>query len=205
MKKIKKTRTELSDDRERPSLWALYSTFFKIGIMMFGGGLAMLPILQREIDENKHWATETELADYYAIGQCTPGIIAVNTVTFVGNKKRGVIGAIVATLGLVSPSLLIIMTLAGIIEKYDDLPIVQDAFAGIRVAVVVLIFNAVVKIGKTSIIDIPTLLIFIAVAAGSLFINVSPVVFVLIAAAAGIVIAKIKAQRSRLSKGGEQS
>ena len=115
------------------------------------------------------------------------------------------IGAIVATLGLVSPSLLIIMTLAGIIEKYDDLPFVQDAFAGIRVAVVVLIFNAVVKIGKTSIIDIPTLLIFIAVAAGSLFINVSPVVFVLIAAAAGIVIAKIKAQRSRLSKGGEQS
>ena len=63
MKKIKKTRTELSDDRERPSLWALYSTFFKIGIMMFGGGLAMLPILQREIDENKHWATETELAN----------------------------------------------------------------------------------------------------------------------------------------------
>ena len=160
---------------------------------------------RRLIHENKHWATETELADYYAIGQCTPGIIAVNTATFVGNKKRGVIGAIVATLGLVSPSLLIIMTLAGIIEKYDDLPFVQDAFAGIRVAVVVLIFNAVVKIGKTSIIDIPTLLIFIAVAAGSLFINVSPVVFVLIAAAAGIVIAKIKAQRSRLSKGGEQS
>ena len=89
------------------SLWELYITFFKVGIMTFGGGYAMLPILQREVVENKGWATEAELADYYAIGQCTPGVIAVNTATFIGQKTKGVAGGIIATLGVVSPSLLI--------------------------------------------------------------------------------------------------
>ena len=80
-------------------LWTLFWTFAKMGVMTFGGGMAMLPILQREVVENKHWATEEELTDYYAIGQCTPGIIAVNTATFIGQKYKGIAGGIVATLG----------------------------------------------------------------------------------------------------------
>ena len=122
-------------------LWELLITFAKIGVMTFGGGMAMLPMLQREIVERKGWATEEEMADYYAIGQCTPGIIAVNTATFIGNKQKGTLGGIVATLGVVLPSLVIITLLAGVIEYYSALAWVKNAFAGIRVCVCVLIFN----------------------------------------------------------------
>ena len=99
----------------------LFLTFAKVGVMTFGGGMAMLPILQREVVEAKHWATEEELVDYYAIGQCTPGIIAVNTATFIGQKKGGVLGGILATLGVVFPSLVIISVLAGLITNFSHL------------------------------------------------------------------------------------
>ena len=131
----------------------LFLTFAKMGVMTFGGGMAMLPILQREIVEDRHWATEEELVDYYAIGQCTPGIIAVNTATFVGQKRKGALGGIVATLGMVFPSLVIISILAGLITNFSSVTWVQDAFAGIQVCVCVLIFNAVVKLLKKSVID----------------------------------------------------
>ncbi len=122
-------------------LFALFLTFAKVGVMTFGGGYAMLPILQREVVEKKGWVTEEELADYFAIGQCTPGVIAVNTATFVGQKLAGMAGGIVATLGVVFPPLVIISALAEVITRYAHLPWVQHAFAGIRVCVCVLIFK----------------------------------------------------------------
>ena len=134
-------------------LWELFAAFAKMGTITFGGGMAMLPILQREVVENKHWATEEEMVDYYAIGQCTPGIIAVNTATFVGQKQAGVAGGIAATLGVVFPSLVIITILAGLITNFSHLTWVQNAFAGIQVCVCVLIFNAVVKLLKKSVIQ----------------------------------------------------
>ena len=112
--------------------WELFWAFAKVGAMTFGGGYAMLPILQREVVEKRGWVTEEDLMDYFAIGQCTPGIIAVNTATFVGEKKKGVPGGIMATLGVVFPSLIIITILAGIITSVSDLAWVQNAFAGIR-------------------------------------------------------------------------
>ena len=166
----------------------LFLNFAKVGVMTFGGGMAMLPILQREIVEKKHWATEDELGDYYAIGQCTPGIIAVNTATFVGQKQAGVLGGIVATLGMVFPSLIIITVLAGLIATFSHLAWVQHAFAGIRVCVCVLIFNAVLKLLKSSVKDWPAAVIFVAVLAASLFTNLSPVLFVAAAALCGIVV-----------------
>ncbi|MCH4072779.1 chromate transporter [Pseudoramibacter sp.] len=177
----------------------LYLTFFKIGLMMFGGGYAMLPILQREIVENKKWVSEEEIADYYAIGQCTPGAIAVNTATFLGYKKRGILGGIVATLGVISPSLLIIMLLANIISRFAHYPLVVNAFKGIRVAVFILILNSVVKIGKSSIVDKATLLIFIAVLVVSVLTKISPIIPVLAAALLGIVI-KIFYRRKERNK-----
>ena len=170
----------------------LFLTFDKMGVMTFGGGMAVLPILQREVVENKHWATEEELVDYYAIGQCTPGIIAVNTATFIGQKKRGAIGGIVATLGVVFPSLVIISILAGLITNYSHLAWVQNAFAGIQVCVCVLIFNAVVKLLKKSVVDKPTAAIFALVLAGGVFLDVSPVWFVIAAALAGIVLKNLE-------------
>ncbi len=169
-------------------LWTLFWTFAKVGVMTFGGGYAMLPILQREVVDNKSWATEEELMDYFAIGQCTPGVIAVNTATFIGQKTKGILGGIVATLGVVFPSLVIISALAGVIEAFSHIAWVQNAFGGIRVCVCVLILNAVVKLFKKAVVDIPTLLIFLIVTLGSTFTDLSPVIFVLTAGILGIVL-----------------
>ena len=159
--------------------------------MTFGGGYAMLPILQREVVEKQKWASEEELMDYFAIGQCTPGIIAVNTATFIGQKTKGILGGISATLGLVFPSLIIISLLAGVIEAFSHNSMVQHAFNGIKVCVCVLIANAVIKLLKKAVIDKFTLVIFIAVTAAAYFTSLSPVVFVLIAALLGIIIKNI--------------
>ena len=169
-------------------LITLFLTFAKVGVMTFGGGYAMLPILQREVVENKGWATEEELMDYFAIGQCTPGVIAVNTATFIGQKLKGFWGAVFATVGVVFPSLVIISLLAGVIEAFSHLVWVQNAFGGIRVCVCVLITNAVVKLFKKAVVDVPTMVIFLAVCLGSILLDVSPVIFVVIAAFAGIII-----------------
>lgn len=164
----------------------MFLSFAKVGVMTFGGGYAMLPILQREIVDNKGWATEEELMDYFAIGQCTPGIIAVNTATFIGQKHKGIAGGIFATLGVVFPSLIIISLLAGVIEAFSHIIWVQNAFGGVRVCVCVLIFNAVMKLLKKAVIDKFTFAIFAIVTLGSIFTPLSPVVFVIVAAIAGI-------------------
>ena len=169
----------------------LFITFAKVGVMTFGGGYAMLPILQREVVDNKGWATEEELMDYFAIGQCTPGIIAVNTATFIGQKQRGTLGGILSTLGVVFPSLVIISLLAGVITVFSHLAWVQHAFGGIRVCVCILILNAVIKLLKKAVLDVPTAVIFLAVTLGSYFTPLSPVIFVLLAAVAGIVLKNV--------------
>lgn len=176
-------------------LWELFITFAKIGVMTFGGGAAMLPMLQREILDKRNWVTEEELMDYYAIGQCTPGIIAVNTATFVGHKRKGTIGGVCATAGIIFPSLIIITILAGIITSFSNLAWVRNAFAGIRACVAVQIFNAVVKLAKKSVVDKPTAVIFTAVLAGSVLTNLSPAWFVLLAAAAGILLKQWEVKR----------
>lgn len=177
-------------------LGRLFITFAVVGVTTFGGGYAMLPALQREVVEKRRWATDEEVMDWYAIGQCTPGVIAVNTATFVGQKLTGVLGGIFATLGVVFPSLVIITIIAAFIQNFAHLPAVQSAFAGIRVCVCVLILNAVVKLWKKSVVDWKTLLIFIAVFACSVFLDVSPVVYVIAAALAGIIVKELEARKS---------
>ena len=172
-----------------PLLLDLFCTFFRIGLFTFGGGYAMLPLLQREIVEKKKWATEEELLDYFAVGQCTPGIIAVNTATFVGFKEKKLSGAIFATLGIVSPSLVIITVIAALLSNFAHIAAVQNAFAGIRVAVCVLILNSIVKLWKKSVVDKLTFAVFLAVFIGSVLLSsVSPVVFIVAAAVLGIVV-----------------
>ena len=186
----------MENKNARGGLWELFWTFAKMGVMTFGGGMAMLPILQREVVDSKGWATEEELTDYYAIGQCTPGIIAVNTATFIGQKYGGISGGIVATLGVVFPSLVIISILAGLISNFADLMWVKNAFAGIQVCVCVLIFNAVVKLLKKSVVDKRTAVIFVVVLAGGVFLKVSPVWFVIGAALTGIILKNLEAKRA---------
>jgi chromate transporter len=170
----------------------LFAVFFRIGGMTFGGGYAMLPILERELVENRKWCTEEELADYYAIGQCTPGIIAVNTATFIGRKRGGLAGALAATAGVVAPGAIIICLIASLISNFADIKWVADAFAGIRACVCVLIFNAVLKLMKAAVVDKTTVAIFAAVLAASLLTPLSPAVFVVAAAAAGIAAQAMK-------------
>lgn len=177
-------------------LGRLFITFAVVGVTTFGGGYAMLPALQREVVEKRRWATDEEVMDWYAIGQCTPGVIAVNTATFVGQKLAGVLGGMFATLGVVFPSLVIITIIAAFIQNFAHLPAVQSAFAGIRVCVCVLILNAVVKLWKKSVVDWKTLLIFIAVFACSVFLSISPVIYVLAAAIAGIIVKELEARKS---------
>ena len=177
--------------KKSAKLWELFVTFAKVGVMTFGGGYAMLPILERELIDTRSWATREELMDYYAVGQCTPGIIAVNTATFVGHKLRGNIGGVIATLGVVFPSVVIITLIAGLLTAFADNEYVKSAFAAIRVCVCVLIFNSVIKLFKSAVIDKATLAVFIAVLILSFFLGVSPVIFVIVCAALGIIITKL--------------
>ena len=165
----------------------LFLTFARIGGLTFGGGYAMLPMLQQEVVDKRGWATNDELMDYYAIGQCTPGVIAVNTATFIGNKNRGVIGGIFATLGVVFPSLVIITIITAFISNFAELAVVRNAFAGIRVCVFILILNAVMKLAKNSVKDAVTLGICLLVLVGSTFLDISPIIFVVAAGIIGVV------------------
>lgn len=173
----------------------LFLTFARIGGLTFGGGYAMLPMLQKEVVENKGWAQAEEIMDYYAIGQCLPGIIAVNTAVFIGQKRRGAAGGVAAALGVVFPSLVIITIIAAFIGGFADLPMVRNAFAGIRVCVCVLIFNAVLKLWKKAVVDWRALVIFLAVFLGASFTGLSPILFVLLSAAAGILLKSLGVKR----------
>lgn len=166
----------------------LFSSFFRIGLCSFGGGYAMLPLLQREIIDKRGWATQEELADYYAVGQCTPGIIMVNTATFIGYKQRGVLGGIVATLSAVLAPFCIILAVAALLGNFADLPVVKNAFAGVRVCVAVLIFRAVAKLYKNAVPDRWAFGLFLIVLLLGVLTSVSPVLLVLAAGLAGVVL-----------------
>ncbi len=166
----------------------LFLTFARMGVCTFGGGYAMLPILEREVVEKKGWATDGELTDYYAIGQCTPGIIAVNTATFIGFKLKSYLGAVVATLGLVFPCLVIITAIAAFLSNFAEIPAVQHALGGVNAAVVALIFSSVIKLGKTTVKGPVTALIFLAVLLLSVLAGLSPALLIVCAGAAGYVL-----------------
>jgi len=173
-------------------LWDLFATFFRIGAFTFGGGYAMLSLIQREVVDNKKWATDEEVLDYYAVAQCTPGVIAVNTSTFVGYKQKGVLGAIAATFGVVLPSLIIITAIASALVHFMGYPIVQHIFGGIRVAVAVLIVNAVITMGKKAVKDILCVIIAaVSFAVSLIFPDLSPIFVVLAAAIIGLGTMKI--------------
>ena len=168
----------------------LFLAFARVGVMTFGGGYAMLPILEREIVDRQGWASSEELMDYYAVGQCTPGVIAVNTATFIGYKVAGTLGGVFATLGMVFPSLVIITVIAGVLTRFADIPAVKSAFAAIRVCVCVLIFNAVLKLWKGAVKDKAGLCLFLLVFVLSIFLDISPVFCVLFCAVAGILFTR---------------
>ena len=180
-------------------LWTMFLTFCRIGGLTFGGGYAMLPMLQREIVEKHQWATEDDVLDYYAIGQCTPGIIAVNTATFIGVKLAGALGAAVSTVAVVCPSLIIITIISTILRNFAEYAVVQHAFAGIRVAVAALVVVSVAKLFKKGVKGVLGYVIFAASLLLVFLLDLSPIWVVLAAVAIGVG----KALMAR--KGGEQA
>ena len=188
-------------------LLELYWTFVRIGCVTFGGGYAMLPILERELVDKRGWTTMDDLRDYFSIGQCTPGIIAMNVSTFVGEKRGGVKGAVAASAGFLTGPILIILTIAMFLKNFAQLEIVQHAFAGIRVCVCVLILQAVLRLWKKSVVDPFTLGLYLAVFAlhalsGLLPYKIPAAALVILSGAAGILAANRKNRAS--AKGGEE-
>lgn len=174
------------------TLLELYLTFFKMGLFTFGGGYAMLPLLEREVVDKKGWASHEEILDYYAIGQSTPGIIAINTSTFCGYKVGGNIGGIVASLGFISPSIIIISIIAKFLQSFSHLAIIQHAFAGIRVAVCALVFYSVLKMIKKDANNGLKFMVFILTFVAIGFLSISPIVVVITVGVFGILLGRGK-------------
>ena len=165
----------------------LYITFFKIGAFTFGGGYAMLPLLQRELVDKRKWITEEEMLDYYAIGQTTPGIIAVNTSTFCGRKRKGNLGGIIASLGFITPSIIIITLIANFLKEFSHLLIIQHAFAGIRIAVSALVLNTVINMVKKTSNTKTKILIFVLTFIAIGIFSISPIIIVIACGIFGIL------------------
>lgn len=182
------------------SLLQLYWSFFKIGGLTFGGGLSMLPMLERELVENRKWVKSEELLDIYAIGQCTPGIIAVNTATFIGYKREKVTGGIIATLGMISPSLIIILIIAAFLNNFLDNVWVSHAMMGVRAVVCALLSNTVITLGKKTLKSLVAWIIAIIILALAFFTPIPTVCLVIMAAASGIIIDLIKSRKKKEDK-----
>ena len=183
---------------------SLFASFFKIGLVTFGGGLAMLPILKRDLVDSKGWLTEDEILDYFAIGQSTPGIIAVNVATFVGYKRAGVIGSIFSTSGIVFPSLIIISLIAAFVSNFNELVWVKKALKGINVAVSVLLVKAVFSFGKKTVFDLCTFLIAALSFVIMFVFKVQGVWIVIGSAFLGWFFQTIKSSRFKKNNGGEE-
>lgn len=168
-------------------LLQLYAIFFKMGAFTFGGGYAMLPIIQEEIVEKRAWATDDEILDYYAIGQSTPGIIAVNTATFIGYNQKGILGGIVATLGIVSPSIIIITIIATFFKNFQNYLLVQHALSAVRVVVAALILNTVIKMYKDSVSGNISNILFVLSFLILALLNINPIVVIVVSAIVGII------------------
>lgn len=171
-------------------LWKLYAAFFRIGGLTFGGGLTMLPMLKYELVEKNNWVTEEDLLDYYAVGQCTPGIIAVNVSTFVGFKKKGIPGAIFSTMGMISPSLIIVSILAFFLEQFMSNQIVAHAVGGIKIVVCALMLQTVITMAKKNLVSAVCYVVAILAFLLALFTPVPTVLLVLVAGIVGIIMYK---------------
>lgn len=173
-------------------LFSFYMIFFRMSAVTFGGGYAMLPILRREFVDNLGWMDEETIMDYYALSQSLPGLIAVNVSVFIGYRYKGVIGAIVAALGMVSPCLIIITAIALFLSGFRDNIYVQRALGGVSVCVVALILQTVLGLWKKGVKDKLGIVIFAVIFALNLLTDISPVVLVISCGIVGIVAGALR-------------
>lgn len=184
-------------------LWELYASFFRMGALTFGGGYAMLPMIEREIVEKHKWATMEEVMDYYAISQCTPGVIAVNVATFIGHKTKGILGGLIATIGVITPSIILISLIASLLQTFYENSFVKAAFQGIGVAVCAILVQAVLKIGKAGLVDRFTWIVALISFLTAWLFDISTIVIIVSAGIVGIVYRTICEKHSK-DKGGAE-
>lgn len=182
-------------------LCSLFLVFVKIGLFTIGGGLAMMPMIQKELIDKLHWMTEDELLDYYAIGQATPGIVAVNVSTFIGYKQCGILGGIFATLGIIFPSIVIISILASLINSVSDFPIIQKALKGINVAVAALLTNITFNFAKKTVNSVFSFILCICSFLTVFIFNIQSFYIIISAFLLGIVMYLIKQKYNKKDEG----
>lgn len=176
--------------------WRLFKAFFKIGAFTFGGGYAMIPLIHREVVEAQGWISDEDMVDLLAISESTPGPLAVNAATFIGYKVAGVGGAAFATLGVALPSVLIISLIAQFYDSFRQNRYVAYAFEGIRVGVVVLIVNAVLKLSKSSIVDAFCVALMAVAFIVAVVTNVNVILILLCGGLCGLVYQTLRAKRT---------
>lgn len=179
----------------KTKLSELYLSFAKIGLMTFGGGLAMLPIIEKEVVDNKKWETAQDLYDYYAVSQCTPGVIAINVATFVGYKQRRLLGGIIASLGVITPSVIIILIIASTLIQIQNIPLVQSALKGIGIGISAILISTIFKMSKNSIKSIIGIVLAIISFILCYFLKISVVYIVIGAIVIGILKARIEVNK----------
>ncbi|MDR0952998.1 MAG: chromate transporter [Elusimicrobiota bacterium] len=178
--------------KQKTSLFELFITFAKISVMTFGGGYAMLPLIERELVAKKHWIDQKDLLEFFAVSQITPGVIAVNAASLIGQRRRGIIGLVAATLGVAAPSVIIITIVAAFLSNIMQFEIVGNIFAALRIAVAALIINALFPLFKKGITGIFTGLLFLITFIAFYFFKISPILLVILCAAATLIVAKAK-------------
>lgn len=174
----------------------LFISFFKIGLFTFGGGYAMIPLIQKEIAEQKQWITDDDILEIIAIAESTPGPIAVNAATFVGWRAAGFLGALCATIGVVLPSFVIISLIAFVLGEFQNVKAVRYAFFGIRAGVLALILRALVSMYKKSPKGTLSYMITILAFAASAVFDVNAIVIILLAGVTGLVSAAVMSKRA---------
>jgi chromate transporter len=168
----------------------IFPTFFKIGLLTFGGGLTMLPILQKDIAQRLRWSTNEEIIDYYAISQGMPGIVAVNIAMFIGYARGKTPGLLAAALGVIAPSVIVILMIAAFLENILHSGVVGHSFNGIRVAVAALVINAAWNMWRSSVKDRACAIIFLAAMLAFTLADISPILPVAAGAISGMVISE---------------
>lgn len=181
---------------KKTSLLEIFKIFFIIGLQLLGGGYVIVPLLKKYIVDERQWLKEEELVDFYAMSQCIPGIIACNIATAAGYKTRGVIGSLMALLGIVVPAFLIIICLASILSTITELEIIKNAFFGIRIAVIVLVLMTIKDLWGKSVNSIFTYIMFFAILICLLTLPISPTLIIIISAIIALIFGKVKGEKN---------
>ena len=166
----------------------LFLVFAKIGTFTFGGGYAMISFIEREVVDNKKWISKKDMSNIITIGESTPGPIAVNVASYVGNNVCGIIGAVSATLGVVLPSFLIILFLSTVLNSLQDNTIFKNAFFGIRVGIIALIINALISLYKQCSKDIYSYILMIGALISVVLFKVSSIIVLICCAIIGLIL-----------------